>query len=221
MPPSRYVQPHENRDLRSYAPSMYAAGDDDGVFINETHATLEAEVDEIRGKLEPADHYKLYEMAYFARGPILEIGRLAGKSTTLLALGARDGPAAGHIFSIELDDKLVPTADASLSARGLRELVTFISGDSATAVSELDGSFDLVFVDGDHSFSGVERDMGALRGRVSAGGSIMFHDYFHGGNDDPSNEAYGVRAAVDAGARLNGIAFRGRFGGIALFEQLG
>ena len=200
---------------------MYAVGDQRGVFLNDTHATLEAKVGDIRGKLEPADHHKLYEMAYFARGAILEIGRLAGKSTTILALGAREGEAAGHIFSIELDDKLVAAADAALSSRGLRELVTFISGDSATAISELDGSFDLVFVDGDHSRSGVERDMDALRGRVTVGGSIMFHDYFHGGNDDPGNAAYGVREAVDANAELNRIAFRGRFGGIALFEQLG
>ena len=44
-----------------------------------------------------------------------------------------------------------------------------------------------------------------------------FHDYFHRANETGD---YGVRRAVDEAAGELGLAFRGRFGGIAMFERV-
>lgn len=215
---SRYVYPHCDRYARSYAPSLFEPTDPSQPFLNGNQAKLVDDLAEVRGKLEPADHFKLYEMAYFARGPILEIGRLAGKSTICLAMGARDC-GRQRLYSIEYDQGLVETATENLRSRALLSGVELIAGDSSTIVEKLDMSFDTVFVDGDHSYEGVKCDIAALHGRVVPGGSVMFHDYFHPANQDPSVELLDVTRAVDEMTPGVGLEFRGRFGGIALFEQ--
>jgi predicted O-methyltransferase YrrM len=43
----------------------------------------------VPGWLRPEDALKLYELAYYATGPILEIGTYRGKSGTLMAIAAR------------------------------------------------------------------------------------------------------------------------------------
>jgi len=61
-------------------------------------------------------------------------------------------------------------------------------------------SFDLVFIDGDHSFEGVLADVSAWRMKVARSGWIGGHDYE---NPNPDQDMSGVKSAVDAyfGAR--------------------
>ena len=51
-----------------------------------------------------------------------------------------------------------------------------------------DESLDLCYIDGDHSYHGVKRDINAYWSKLKSGGVMAFHDY--------KNPAYGVRAAV-------------------------
>jgi predicted O-methyltransferase YrrM len=73
------------------------------------------------------------------RGPILEIGRLHGKSTVVLALGLPDGGADVPFYSLEIQDKHRPIAEGHLRTRGLLGLVTLVQGDSATTITALPG----------------------------------------------------------------------------------
>lgn len=205
---SRFVHACEERH---YAPSFFADG-----YINERHAGLVDELADMRGKLEPGDHLKLYEAGYYARGPILEIGRLAAKSTTLLALGTRDSGHNRQVISVDVDHKLLPIAMENLAAYAVEDLVLLVQGDSASQVPKLPGPFDTVFIDGDHSYTAARRDTLALANRVVRGGVVLFHDYYHGAND---GDVFGVRRAVDDLAPELGLAFRGRSGAIAIFEQ--
>lgn len=251
---SRFVYRHEDRRprgyepiYRSFEPSLYVPEIGLHGFLSADHENVPAAVADIKGKLMPGDQYKLYEAAYFARGAILEVGRLQAKSTAVLAMGLRDGQAARAmravqavqavqavravraeawnedadgaawpLYSIELNDKYEPIAEEHLRERGLLELVSFVRGDSATEMARLPGRFDTVFVDGDHSYDGFTRDLRALEGRVEPGGVAMFHDCFH-----PENESggYGVARALAERAEAMGLAYRGRFGGMALYEQ--
>jgi predicted O-methyltransferase YrrM len=266
---SRFLYRHEDRRprgyepiYRSFEPSLYVPPIGAHGFLGPAHEEIPEQVREIYGKLMPGDQYKLYEAAYFARGSILEIGRLHGKSTAVLAMGLRDGTlartghagagtsglaagadaagkpdaackpdatgkpsaagkpnAAGvHLYSVELQEKHRPIAEGHLRERGLLDLVTLVQGDSAAAIARLPGSFDTVFVDGDHSYEGFMRDLQALEGRIEPGGVAMFHDCFH-----PANQSgeVGVARALAERARPMGLAYRGRFGGLALYEQLG
>ena len=206
----RFVHDHAPTG-RAYAPSFFDSG-----YLDSVHEGLVKRLEGVRGKLEDADQLKLYEAGHFAEGVILEVGRLQGKSTTALALGVK---AAGHshpIYSIEQVVKYLPPAENNLREHGVYELVTLIQGDSATQIPRVPQPFDTVFLDADHSYEGVRRDLQVLRGRVKSGGVLMFHDYYHPLND--SGE-YGVQRAVDESSEASGWEFRGRCGGIALYEQ--
>jgi len=256
---SRFVYLHESRRprgyepiYRSFEPSLYVPEIGAHGFLGPLHEGVPEAVADIQGKLMEGDQYKLYEAAYIARGAILEVGRLHGKSTAVLAMGLRDGAAerairadtaerairtdeaeramrtdasaegtrgaAWPLYSIELNDKYEPIAAEHLRERGLLDLVTLVRGDSATEIARLPGRFDTVFIDGDHSYEGFTRDLRALEGRIEPGGVAMFHDCFH-----PNNErgSYGVARALGERAEAMGLAYRGRFGGMALYEQNG
>jgi hypothetical protein len=222
---SRFIYRHEDRRprgyepiYRSFEPSLYVPPIGLHGFLSPAHERVPDEVHEIYGKLMPGDQYKLYEAAYFARGAILEIGRLHGKSTAVLAMGLRDGGGGGPLYSVELQEKHRSIAEGHLRERGLRELVTLVQGDSAAAIAQLPDGFDTVFVDGNHSYEGFTRDLRALEGRIEPGGVAMFHDCFH--PDNQTGEV-GVARALAEHAEAMGLAYRGRFGGLALYEQLG
>jgi hypothetical protein len=221
---TRFIYRHQDRRprgyepiYRSFEPSLYVPKLGLHGFLNPAHETIADAVADVHGKLMPGDQHKLYEAAYFARGAIVEVGRLHGKSTAILALGLRDGGAPGPLYSIELNDKYEPIAQGHLRERGLLELVTLVRGDSAQAIARLPGRFDTVFIDGDHSYEGFTRDLLALEGRIEPGGVAMFHDCFHPDNETGS---YGVARALAERASSMGLAYRGRFGGMALYEQV-
>ena len=70
-------------------------------------------------------------------------------------------------------------------------MATIIEMDSAEAAGQVDDeSLDFVFIDGDHSYEGVKRDILAWMPTVKPGGWLMGHDY--GGKPDG-----GVKKAVD------------------------
>lgn len=64
-----------------------------------------------------------------------------------------------------------------------------LRGDSVAMADEVsDGSLFLVYVDGDHSYDGVFRDIRAWAPKVMKGGYMAFHDF--------ENANYGVKDAV-------------------------
>jgi predicted O-methyltransferase YrrM len=68
---------------------------------------------------------------------------------------------------------------------------TLIVDDSVKAAGKIaDGALDFVFIDGDHSYEGVKRDLAAWLPKVKPGGWLMGHDY---GNKPDG----GVKRAVD------------------------
>jgi hypothetical protein len=68
---------------------------------------------------------------------------------------------------------------------------TILEMDSVEAAGKVeDGSLDFVFIDGDHSYEGVRRDIEAWMPKVKPGGWLTGHDY---GNKPDG----GVRKAVD------------------------
>lgn len=67
--------------------------------------------------------------------------------------------------------------------------VVILRGDSvAQATHVLPGSLALAYLDGDHSYDGVLRDLRAWHPKVAKGGFIALHDY--------ENRNYGVKGAV-------------------------
>jgi len=112
---------------------------------------------------------------------IVEIGRYKGGSTVLLA-AAMDSES--HLYSYDLHVKLQYEVSggeldaetvAALARYGLAERVHLIVADSTTA-SPPAQQCDLVFVDGDHTYSGVRGDYENWRPFVRPGGHLLFQD---------------------------------------------
>lgn len=197
----------------NYAPSFFK-----GEYLSDAHADAERAVAGLPGKLERADHFKLYEAGFFARGPILQIAKLGVKSGVLLALGLRD---AGHrypLYVIESDRRALRLLKARLRETGLQAEIHVMLGDSAELLDDGSERFDTVFVDGDHSYEGVTKDLLAVLPRLLPGALVLVHDYFNRRNDDPADERYGVRKAMDELAARRALRFRGGCGALALYE---
>jgi len=69
-----------------------------------------------------------------------------------------------------------PDAQANLSP--WKDKLVWLLEDSVTAISRFaDNSFDFIYIDGDHSYEGVKRDMIAVWPKIREGGVMSGHDY--------------------------------------------
>ncbi len=75
---------------------------------------------------------------------ILEVGTAVGFSALLMAEYAPEG---AHITTIEKYEKRFPLAEENFRKSGRQEQITFLKGDAADILKELDGSYDLIFMD--------------------------------------------------------------------------
>jgi predicted O-methyltransferase YrrM len=110
----------------------------------------------------------------------IEIGVFEGFNTELIA---RELASDGRLFAIDpfLPGKLgfcwsKVIARRQISRAGLSGRVTFVRAMSWDACAQLNGDFDFMFIDGDHSWGGIERDWRDWSGRVSPGGIMALHD---------------------------------------------
>lgn len=72
--------------------------------------------------------------------------------------------------------------------------VEVVVGDSVSAANYIpDGVLDFVFIDANHSYEYVKRDILSWYPKVKGGGIVSGHDYVN----DPSVIRYGVKLAVD------------------------
>ena len=129
---------------------------------------------------------KLRELAKDA--VVLEIGAAYGYSTVVMAQVAKRvvsvDPHTGH-------DSL-HALEANLEIHGVSDKVVvapFRSGEYLPSL--LPGTFDMAFVDGDHTQESVEWDIRWCLRLVRPGGVIAFHDYHE-------NSCPGVTVALDA-----------------------
>jgi predicted O-methyltransferase YrrM len=77
---------------------------------------------------------------------ILELGTLGGYSTIWLARGLADG---GRLVTLEADPEYARVARANLERAGLADIVDLRVGPALEALPQLDGPFDLIFIDAD------------------------------------------------------------------------
>lgn len=75
---------------------------------------------------------------------ILEVGTAIGFSALLMSEYAPEG---AHITTIEKYEKRIPIARANFEKAGKTDVITLLEGDAAEILKELEGSFDLIFMD--------------------------------------------------------------------------
>ena len=91
---------------------------------------------------------RFLEMVVFASGgkSILEIGTFSGYSALSMAAGLADG---GRIVSCELDPDIAEVARRHIAASPHAERIEVRVGPALETIAELEGPFDLVFIDAD------------------------------------------------------------------------
>jgi len=136
---------------------------------------------ETRGALDTSDMRQnlpiLYALAAgIARCRVLEIGTSDG--TSALAFLKAASEVGGHVTSVDIAD--VPIARALIDQYGLLSYWSFYRGPSGTLLRELQArgtsKYDLVLIDGDHSYEGAKADLQQVEPILAPGGVVLTHD---------------------------------------------
>jgi len=122
-------------------------------------------------------------------GIVVEVGTWRGDFSRHIAEQLQ--PAEFHLVDLDFG----PLDEDGVRSRFKGELAKH-AGDSATTVRELGRDFaDMIYVDADHSYEGVRRDLAAAHFALKPGGTMMCNDYTNWCSY--SVEPYGVARAVN------------------------
>lgn len=232
MRASRGVIRHEMPVPLTAVPPYLPTYDYLGEYLNEQHRSYstcpakEHLIDlGIDGWLRREDALKLYELAYFAPGPILEIGSYHGLSTSILARAVADSGPEGRdrrIVSVELDPSAQAVARGHLALLGLAANVTFVENHASAYCIEAAAAgerFAFAFIDHDHAYASVLPVCRELPKLTLPGAFCLFHDWLDARNFQPEEAAYGVFGATRDGLDPMVFEFYGVFGVGGLYRR--
>jgi len=156
---------------------------------------------------------------------IVEIGSYRGRSAIVFATAAREGvrvvaidPHAGNdrgpqqIRGSSAEGQADHDAFLSNLARaGVRDRVRHVRLPSQQALSQVDGTAGVVYVDGAHRYGPARADIEQWGARVRAQGTLLIHDAF---------SSIGVTLAITRLLLLGGeFAYVGRTGSLAEYRR--
>lgn len=119
----------------------------------------------------------LSRYALAAKHGIVEIGALDGETTKAMSLFASVPMyAIDPIIPDSMDINLVGSRQKILANMSHYKMFTFIEDFSFNAVKTFSGIFDMLFIDGDHSYEAVSRDAKDWIPLLKEGGYVIFHD---------------------------------------------
>ena len=157
-------------------------------------AAILGRVDDVEGWMTAGQGTTLIESARRcpSDGTIVEIGSFRGRSTIVLALAA---PPEATVIAIDphagndrgpqeiagfvdeaADDHAV--FNANLEAAGVTDRVRHLRMFSDAALAEVDGSVEVLYIDGAHRYGPARADIRAWGARVTDGGTMLIHDSF-------------------------------------------
>lgn len=113
-------------------------------------------------------------------GNILEVGTGPGTSALLMAKALTDFEREGVVSTIGWEQ------EAHWAYRAIRKINSYPllagrinhTGKKSEEVHQnyKDGDFNFVYIDGDHSYEGVKKDIANYKSKVSQSGMLAFHD---------------------------------------------
>lgn len=132
----------------------------------------------------------LYELALSCPpdAKALEVGSYLGASTCYIAAGLTK--KGGHLYCVDTwHNETMPEGERDTltefrkNTQGIRSLITEVRKRSEElTTADVQAPLDLVFLDGDHSYSSIKEDFAKVTPWVSDTGTVAFHDcaYFVG-----------------------------------------
>ena len=129
--------------LSSFAPLTAA---ESGKMSDEARETFLRDFKRIGLNTTPGDAMMLRILVQASKAKRgVEVGTATGYGAINMGIGfERNG---GHLFTVDIDPKMVLTATQNLKAVGLEKTVTVIEGDALKVLPALEGEFDFVFID--------------------------------------------------------------------------
>ena len=147
---------------------------------------------------------RFLEMLVFASEAerVLEIGTYSGYSALSMARGL---PPRGHIDTCEIDERHAAVARRYVGESPYADRITIHVGPALDTVTQLDGPFDLVFVDADKT--GYDGYYEAVLPKLAPRGLIVFDNMLQSGRvvDAPDGDE-STRAIVELNEKLRGDA---------------
>ena len=164
-------------------------------------------LDKIKGHLGLNEGFLLFKIARSLRenSVIVEIGSFKGKSTCFIAEGIGDKKMQFFCIDPWMDGLMQEKGDAIFNeflqnTKRYRNRFCILRKFSHEVIKEwpTHRKIDFLWVDGDHSYEGVKKDILDWIPLVKKSSFVCFHDY---------RDAPGVKKAVDELARDNKIRF--------------
>jgi beta-1,4-mannosyl-glycoprotein beta-1,4-N-acetylglucosaminyltransferase len=139
---------------------------------------------------------------------IAEIGTWKGRSLCSVAQLIKDNnlevvaidgfygtPSEGKTTLLVDTGNIQAILEANLNRFGIRDKTRVIKGDSAQSANLFpDKHFECVFIDADHSYEAVKKDLAAWWPKVKGGGILCGHDYMWAGVRQALEEKFGAFA---------------------------
>lgn len=191
----------------------------DGVLVQLANGAEPAE--NIPGWLRLADALKLYEMAFFSDGDILELGCYHGLSTCIMSRAVQNCSQLKHIETVDLDPGCSQATSANLRSLGLDRFVSTHTNDAMTVVRHFAAKgrhFGFVFIDHSHAYGPVLDVCRELATVMKPGAFCLFHDFNDIRNQAQNDPDYGVYQAVIDGLDSSQFEFCGIYGCAALYR---
>jgi len=177
----------------------------------------------IDGFIQHAEALKIYELAYYAEGNILELGTHKGLSATIICQALNDAQKNVNFNTVDIDAVANVTAVKNLSGvpGGLK--VKFNLMDATQFLNrEINNNekYSFIFVDHHHGYQATFEAASCAKELLTSGGFILFHDFNDRDNCDYQHH-YGVYQAVTD--KIIGdidFEFYGIFGSCSLFRKM-
>jgi len=125
---------------------------------------------------DPWEAEYLYLIAARAKLAIVETGRWNGGSALMMACANPDIP----IHSIDIAPQDDGALKSLLAELGVGANIELIVGDSQNCKYPQIAAFDLLFIDGDHSYEGCTKDIENWWPDMAPGGHMVLHDCYDG-----------------------------------------
>jgi predicted O-methyltransferase YrrM len=127
-------------------------------------------------RLCPWEGEYLFLLASRARKGIVETGRFHGGSTFLLSCANTEVP----IHSVDIAPKNDALVKRYMQEHGVGAKTELIVGDSQNVKYPQVGAYDLLWIDGDHSYEGCTKDLENWYPELAPGGHVVLHDSYFG-----------------------------------------
>jgi predicted O-methyltransferase YrrM len=136
-------------------------------------------------RLDPWEMEYMFVVASRARKGIVEIGRFNGGSAFVMACANSEVP----IYSVDFAPKNDDLLRSYFAKFGVGKNVELIVGDSQHTKHPQVKEYDVLFIDGDHSYDGCTADINDWYPDLAVGGHLIFHDSY-------ATDEHGVQKSV-------------------------